>query len=292
MKRFDQTQIYESHAPADAVLNDIASLRSHDAVVEGRARRAGRWCLVWWIVTVLFFVAGVALFPFLLLFAVALVAAIVQTVRWSRAKKLDLENRRYELCGRILTMLGPDLDPAQPVRVRLDLRAADHPMKLKSQVKRDPWTIKLFLDEWLWVHAALLDGSRVTFRFAERKIVRSGWKRGSSGKMKHKTKAKSKYDLALQIAVRPRKHPGIDQLAQQGRPAIKLPRHLTPKSLQCKKGQLRLKVSLMGGWDEPGPNAPKSRTPPPISQGIAAMFLSLYQIIHLARKVQRKGVVR
>lgn len=284
------TRIYRRYDWPHVVQSDLTSLRQFDAEAERLSRRRGAWCAVGWVATVISLFVGSALPPLFVVTVILLVVSIVLTVRWRRAKARDLENRRYELCARLLDMLGPDLDAAQPVQIQLDLRAADHPAKLTGETNTPPWKNKHYVDPWLWLQAALLDGGRLTLRCTERKRVRRGWKRGSSGKMKRKVKAKSKHEVAVQVAVKPAKHPNIDALAKNGRGAVQLPHFLTAKAIDGKKGQIRLKAAFRGDWYEPGPEADEyaRSVVPRASVGIAAMLLSVYQVIHLSRRLHKR----
>ena len=231
---------------------------------------------------------AIAFFPPIGLGSVILfVSGIITLVIGLRAGKLDLEDRRYELCRRLLEVLMRDIGPGYPMWAYVDLNAADMNTKLVRTYERSPWTFKHYRDNWLWIQGDLLDGSVFTVTMAERKRVRSGWKRGYSGKMKYKTKAKSKHEVQVRLAPREKKHPGLGQVAWRGHGAVQLPPYAHPKGLAFKKGELRLKAQMFE-WDEPGPNEPPTHTPR-ASTTIASMLLSLYQMVNLSKTMAKKG---
>lgn len=288
LQRFHSSFVYHREGTLHELYADMDQLRQFDRDIEQRRSSAGKWMVGLWITSGVTLFIGFILWPLLLLLPFLVVPAIIFTSKHRKAKQLDLENRRYELLSRLVELLGRDMDPAQPAHVYLDLRSADHPSKLRGVTENKPWTIRHFQDEWLWMRGTLQDQSVFTLTATERRRIRSGWKRGASGKLKHKTKSKSKFYFGLQLSLRRKKHPHIDAIANAGHGAVQLPPHAMPKSLSCKKGVIRLKTVMPWEWDEPSPGQPASAQPR-ASTAIAAMFLSLYQMVNLSNQQQKKA---
>ena len=282
----DRTAIYQRHARPEEIIADVAHLRMVDAAIEKLSSKWTKIAIGLGIATfVQIFI--IALFPpILVTFVICGIVLTVAIIKAYKASKLDLENRRYELLARLLEVLARDMAPSYPLHVYLDLRAAELPLKLVNTYKRGSWNFKAYRDNWLWMQGDLLDGNVFTVSMTERLRVRSGWKRGASGKMKHKTKRKSKHEVQVRVAVRLKKHAHIANIAQRGHGAVKLPPYCQPKSLQCKKGELRLKAMMMD-WNEPGPNQQPTHVPR-ASTAIASMLLSLYQVVSLSQQVTKQ----
>ncbi len=289
LARFRDSGVYHQKAALNVILADMVQLRDYDTQIEARVRTHGRSSCLLWVLTVAAGAAAVVIWPLAILAVLLLIAAVVFSVKWGRASKLDLENRRYELVAQLLELVGRDSDWSQPLHVYLDLRPADHGSKLQSTHEQSPWTIQTFIDPFMSLEGTLGDGTRYKLGATERRRIRSGWKRGSSGKLKHKTKTKSKYRFEVDLIVRTKKHPRLEIIAASGHGAVQLPPFVQPKKLKCKKGVLHLEVSLPSEWDETAGDTQVAAMTTRASPIFAAMLLSTYQIVTLSKQVAKQA---
>ena len=155
--------------------------------------------------------------------------------------------------------------------------------------------MKYYEDPWLHLRGRLLDGTTYDLTVIERFQVRSRWKRGRSGKMKHKTKTKSATVVVLRLKPKAAKHAYLQRLASDARNAVQLPGWVQLRDLGVADGLLVLKVGTKTVWSVPDhPNkpskrgqAPKTEVPHNGQQMTAMMFLSLYQVLNLSRAISK-----
>jgi len=294
--QFESTLIYQSQGYYSALSNDLYALRALDrnAEVEGK-KLTTQGCILWPCAVALL---GLAVCSLILLFAgwwgiviaVLMVGGAAALVTWAvkvtrrglRIRKLNVENRRYELVARVLEIIGRDLDHRQPLWLQLDLRPPEHQQKFRGESKVGRWTVKWYADDWLWLSGVLADGTAFKLQAGERLQRRSCWKTSRSGKLKRKSKSKGSSFVTLTLRVKARKHPHLQHIAQRAHQAVQLPQHVRPLKLHAgKPGTIALKVELPQSWEE-APGAPHI---PRTSTAVAMMFLSLYQVISLSAEL-------
>jgi hypothetical protein len=272
------------------VLQEIDIIRRSDTDMEARIKKLGNWGCALWVMFVLGIGGTILFWPFALVTVALLVVAIVLQLKKRRLTPFDVEDRRYELVARILATVGGDLEPREPVSVALNLQTPTHASKLSGKSKVGRWDVSFYRDAWLWLTGSLLDGSSFELTLCEHRQDRSCWTRNARGKSKHKTKTKSKEVVSLALSVSARKHPALERIAAQAAPAIQLPPFARPLGLTSKQGVVRLKAALDGSWDEPAPGADAvSTSAPRASSAISMMFLSLYNVVQLARKASKRA---
>jgi hypothetical protein len=292
LDRFKRTLIYEARGPVAAVRADLEALRAFDADVERRQAQGTRIGCA----GLIGIVAGVSIIKpasasqnaFLAavgLAAVGLIAAVVGFVRRAVYKRINLENRRYELLGRVLALLEKDMRPDADVAVKLDLRPASHAEKLARKGKAGDWNVSYYTDRWLTLVGRLVDGTRYTLVLLAKVQARSRWARGRSGKMKYKTKSKGSSDAILRLKVKPDRYRHLADLAADARSAVQLPAGARVKAIQLEPGAALLRVAATDGWDDVAPGNTASK--PSGAHLVAMMFVSLYQVLNLSRAIDR-----
>jgi len=302
MGQFRHSAIYEWRGDPQTINHHIAHIRQLDIQVEQEIetlRKSGSKRTIWGVVLGLVgLILGVLVVPLILLFIgiPLFISGMMRSAEANKRNALDYDNKRYELVRRLLEVVGRELEWSEPVHLYMDLRPAELPQKVRGAYKlfdnfMGGMTQTNYQDDWLWLQGQLVDGTQFTATMAERARVRAGYKRGASGKLKHKTKRKSKHYLGLQLKVRPKKYPGVFGIAQRGHPAVQLPPYCQPKSLKTKRNTVRLMAVLPHPWQEPAPGAMLDHRPRG-STVFAMMFLSLYQMLNLAKEKQRAAARR
>lgn len=277
---------YSNQSTVPDLLADLAMIAEFDRTMEAKRKRLGRLLAVGFVALIASFVAlGAGLqtiaVPAIIICGLGLIALgiLLRRLGWQ-----DLPNDRYVLLQTLLELLSRDAEPEALFQVNLVLSQPTSPHKKQStepHPHRSGWKIDRFEDEWLQVQGSLLDGNELALYAMERCITQYGWKRGRSGKSKYKTKTKSKgQDLTLNLTFSRRKYGAIALLSREAEAAIRLPAGVQLKRLKLDDHHISLSVKV--------PAQPADR---PISQQmhqtITLMFLSLYQILNLARKLSK-----
>ncbi len=287
-----KTKRYEKEAQAGELMADLKEMRSLDRVYEGKVRR-----FLWiGIPSVLAGIGGAILcgaalenpalaglvgIPLGLVGLVCIVLAILN-------KRGDLDDRRYELPGRLLGLLDRDVAPDQPYALVIDFRPTDHKEKFERKGEAGTWKVKYYRDPWLTLSGRFLDGTHFTLEGVELQQNRSKWKRSRSGKMKHKTKKKHGAEFQLALKFKPERYAAIESLAGDLSGAIQLPPDTICKGVDCANGKLKLRVGLKGvRWQSNTPDCDELSRESGL-QVVSMMFLSAYQILNLGRELTKR----
>lgn len=218
-----------------------------------------------------------------LLLAGSILTAIYAGIRVAQLNRIDLANDRYGLVQKLLTMLSRDLPDNTSLSLKLVLDKPTDKRKKRGTVphpNRKGWKIDQFRDPWLTLRGRLLDGTRFLITATELYQTAYGWKRGRSGKNKYKTKSKPKgAELGVTLIYPRRKYGAIQVLEKDAMGAIQLPDGVRLKQWKMTGKALRLGVKTL-----PDPTASDRR----LYQTFTMMFLSLYQILNLARALSKK----
>ena len=114
--------------------------------------------------------------------------------RRKAVERFDTPNSMRLTVRPVVTLLREDVAKSTPISLAIDLRPSETPETLVHRTpphERPPWrklTEEFFDRRLLYAEAKLADGARLQLTLYERVRKRSGTKRGSSGKIKHKTK--------------------------------------------------------------------------------------------------------
>ena len=280
------TDMAYSHAAEDVqLIADMQHLATYDEAIEKLRAKWGSFSGFAWVAVVGLGIIGIAAESNPAIFAaIALaVVAVFVTVKWRNYAGLDLPNERYEIAERTIGMIGRDCG-GEPIHLHVDLAKSSNDGFVSDTYEQAPWTFTIYENEWLNCSGKLLDGTAFELIVTERVKKRAGWKRGSSGKMKHKTKLKNKHFAELRIKPRHKKHPRLGQAAKDAVGAVQLPKgEAISRGVRFHKGMLRLKTQLHctdGGFGM------TSLDPEGTGNVVAAMFLSLYQVIGLSTQLR------
>lgn len=286
---FSRTHIYSTRALPHVIERDMHELQGLDRYYE---RKESQW-------------TGRALIGFLVAFPAMCVAkganpseknlmavGVVLCIVWViiafriRAKfgQKDIEDRRYQLIARLVRCLAVDMRPDQPLRVMLDLRKVDIPPKCTDKGSRNGWAVEYFRDPWLRLQGRFADGTRFVIRITDIVQNRSRPKIGRSGKRKIKMKQKGKAIAVVELAAKPEAYPLLPRVAEGAREAVQLPRRARLKDLKIRGHRIALKCMIPYDWYE----TEESENRLVGSTVVAMMLLSLYQVLNLAKALEKR----
>jgi hypothetical protein len=251
---FRERSIYAAQGAIPAMFQDLAKIGYLDQELEAKRSKWGWFTALGAIALVGGFVISVVLPPLFIGWAILLVAFIFIVRAYGAAKKADMENARFILAHRLLGLIEPDLDPRQPVTLRIGLSPYDDRRKIKSHRKMSvsggvgQWDEYVYEDDFLHLAARGADGSKIKLVLFETVRERKGWKRGRSGKMKSKRKAQARFSLSLAIDVKAEKHGALARMREAAWRAVRLPVLAKAKSLDVGPDGVALEVVSRAGW--------------------------------------------
>ncbi len=280
IQSFRKTLLYQATPSAVQLQANFRQIAAQDKQAEKKS-------VFYWIVTViaglltfgslflLSSVPGIAFVP-IVLFGVTVVIGIIAS-RWSR---LNIQNLRYELPVNLVDMLSRDMKKDAPLDVRVDF---SKPTDSRKQVSKGPWagrakwTEAVFEDHWMRLSGRFLDDTLFALMLNEHTVVRSGWKRGRSGKMKRKTKTKPKgFEAEVVLQFSRKKYGAIALLENDLSQAMQLPNGVTLKKIKANDHQLVIKAKVPPGFSQEG-----------FYQLFTQMLLSAYQGLNLSKELSK-----
>jgi len=294
--QFRQNLSYTVQASVAKVIDDLQEIENIDRLAEQKQKHYGQQALYYFlgimIAVVLMVVVSnlninnslqnllVILFIITIIgLSIGFIYALVNRVKFS---KINIANYRYKTTQRILQMLSRDMDENTDIDLQLSFRPTEkdeyktgtipHPIK-------SGWKIDNYQQTWLELQGQFLDKTRFKLSATAISKKQYGWKRGSSGKSKYKTKTKSGgLDIDLNIIYPQRRYGAVKILKDEAINAIKLPRlaHLRGLKITDKFMQLSVRIA---------PNVADSQEE--IYQTTTTMFLSLYHILNLAKALSK-----
>jgi len=219
----------------------------------------------------------------LFLVTLALIVACIYTlVKRSQYKKTNISNHRYNLTKQILQMLGRDMDKASV----FDLKLSFQPMEIdNNKIGTNPhpyksgWKVDSYRNEWLRLQGQFLDKTRFNLSLTELSKKEYGWKRGSSGKQKYKTKTKGMgLDIDLKLSYPQSRYGAIKVLQNEINSAVKLPQSSTLRLAKVTDKSINISARIAPQFVE---------VQNTLYETIAAMFLSCYQVLNLAKLLSK-----
>lgn len=278
LKQFSTHLTYQTTASVSSIREDLTAIIAFDRQAEARQKRFN--------IILICSIIGGFVSCFLIAFVIGIVTligcvgvAIYAGIMLNKYKRRNLANYRYEVLQKILTMLDRDMERDAPVELTLVLSPPTDKTK-KTQTTPHPhrsgWKIDHFRDRWLMIDGYFLDETQFTLIATELHITQYGWKRSRSGKSKYKTKSKPKaHELELTLTCPRRRYGAMTVLHQDARDAIQLPPSVRLTRFKLSDHRLMLATKT--------PPWTSSQEEDALYQTIAMMFLSLYQVLNLAR---------
>lgn len=133
-------------------------------------------------------------------------------IRW-RLGKIDIHNNLREFVVPVVNLIGQDMEAGTKISLDLDLRGKTLDSKLKDNRKNDPgWfsypkvTTRVYDDPWFRLTGQLVDGSRLILNVDDQVTRIDKTYKGSSGKIKSKTKYKIKHEIMAGLALKHKKY--------------------------------------------------------------------------------------
>ena len=135
--------------------------------------------------------------------------------------------------------------------------------------------IDSYQHEWLRMRGQFLDKTRFILTATVLSKTQYGWKRGRSGKNKYKSKTKPVgLDIGLTLNYSQKQYGAIKVLKNEIDAAIKVPIFCQIRNIKVTDKSIYLLVRVSSHLAEKSPE---------IYQAITTMFLSLYQVMNLAK---------
>lgn len=281
---FRKTLIYRSTQNIAQVQQDLDGLRMIDQTAESKRRRWTTVATVGGLLTVtglvLLFVssqstpAGFFMIVGLLVMTPGIALALM-------SGRYDLENRRYELVDRVLSLLKADTEKNSNVQVEINLKPVDDGSKKTGTGTVGVWSVNYFQDPWLAVYGTLMDGTAYQITMTEKHQARSYWKRNARGKSKYKSKKKSAFEVLLTLHPNKKRYPDLKDKAGNANQVLRIPDWVKIRQFRVAKDELLLKVQGKEEWSVAA--ADEARQAAAADHLIAMMFLSLYRVLNQVR---------
>lgn len=180
--------------------------------------------------------------PLVGLVIAAAVNGIIQVARWSKLRKQDLIND-FRLCVvPLLEMLREDISPKERLKIDINL-SGPAKEKIVSKQELDPSsfgpnvqkvTRTIFSDPWCRMEIPLLDGNTVGLAIENYYLKFDRRQRGSSGKIKFKTKWKKRSVARARLEPKPSGFAWDLAKAKQQPPEHKLKMKDKPGAAACR----------------------------------------------------------
>lgn len=132
------------------------------------------------------------------------------------------------------------------------------------------------------IEGYFLDGTHFSLIANELSQIRSGWRRGISGRNKYKSKSKAQgLELSLTLTYLKQKYCPVETLQERVHSAVKIPKKTEIKKLKVTDKSMNLIVKM------PPYMSDKQEM---IYKTITMMFLSLYQVLNWTQILSKQQV--
>ncbi|BAY17631.1 hypothetical protein NIES2109_10470 [Nostoc sp. HK-01] len=296
LKQFRENLTYRAQAPVAQIISDLQEIAEIDRLAELKQKEYGKKALYYFLGIViaigLIIVVSITLTNTQLLGGLALllivailglaIAFIVALITRAKFGRINVINYRYQAAQKILQMLSRDMDANTNVKLNLSFQPI-HKNEYKTTTTPHPhksgWKIDNYQHEWISIQGSFLDKTRFELSATSLSKKQYGWKRGSSGKSKYKSKIKSGgLDIHLNLTYSQRRYGAIKILQSEIDGALKLPKLSNLRNLRLTDKSMQLAVRI-------APNVADNQAE--IYQTVTAMFLSLYHVLNLAKSLSK-----
>jgi hypothetical protein len=279
-QNFQKTLTYTATSSTGQIFQDLDAIAKLDQEAEKKKFRytivfaLGLLCLF----VSFFLISSVPEIAIILLIS-SVVAVIIGGIFMGRYGRVDVPNYRYELTRRIIYLLNRDLQENTNLHINLIFSPPTQKQKQIStgnHPSRRGWKVELFQDQWCSIEGEFSDRNRFQLILNEFHRIASG--RNPRGKYKSKKKPKGG-EVFLKLTCNQRQYGAIKILKQDAQGAIKLPDRVKIKGLNITDKAILLRVNVPSEiWNNQDV----------MYQTITLMFLSLYQVLNLARMLSQK----
>lgn len=287
LKTFRKNLIYEETAPVSMILRDLNVMAAIDRVAEAKQKLFTKMLVGLIVGTFLsiFLISVLNEIGVVLLIGFAIIAIYAGVMR-SKHRRLNVQNQRYELLKQLLKMLNRDMDENANVNLCLVLSSPTHKDKRINTIPHPyqaGFKVDLFRDDWLNLQGQFLDKTRFILTVTELYQTKYGWKRSRSGKSKYKSKSKPKgLETNLVLNYPQRRYGAVKILQNEVTGAVNLPERASIKRLRIKDKEMEITTKILSN---------SSDNSDYVYQVITSMYLSLYQVLNLARMLSNKKEV-
>ncbi|MCC5640516.1 hypothetical protein LC593_32750 [Nostoc sp. CHAB 5844] len=296
LKQFRQNLTYTVQAPVTPVIADLHEIAEIDHLAELKQKEYGKKALYYFLGVVISVVLIIVVSTFvtntgflgwlLILFVIALIGLIIGFIYAlvNRAKfgRINIINYRYQSTQRILQMLSRDMDANANIQLQLSflpIQKNEYKTSTTPHPVKTGWKVDNYQHEWINIQGLFLDKTRFELSATTLSKKQYGWKRGSSGKSKYKSKTKSVgLDIHLSLTYSQRRYGAIKIFKDEVNGAVKLPKLSHLRDLRVTDKSIALAVRI-------APNVADNQEE--IYQTVTAMFLSLYQVLNLAKALSK-----
>jgi hypothetical protein len=207
-KQLLKDKVVSMNRPIDELLKAFRAIGEYDRQADKARGQFGCGGALLIVLSIPLAIVAVNISPLLFILPVVAIAAAVWLITtWKKMAGLDLSNNLRDFVVPVLTIFREEVDTAEPMQVKLDLRPATCPEKKKSEQQlpvTKPVTKMVestFLDEWFQAEARLATGGRVRWNIADEIRERSRTKRNPRGKYKTKVKYRKRTDIDVALSL-------------------------------------------------------------------------------------------
>lgn len=200
--------------------------------------------------------------------------------------KIFKNQYRTELSQKLIDLLSRDIDEQSIIEFKLSYKYDKDKINKLYTLKhphKSGWKIDHYRHEWLSFRGKFIDKNNFYLTIAKLSKTAYGTKRSSSGKIKNKSKDK---DLGLELSLickySQKRYGAIKLLKDDFISALKIPS-------ECKTRKIRLTDKAIIWVVRISPQF--SNKVDSIYQAIMMMFLSLYQVLNLAKKLTKSSKI-
>ncbi len=135
------------------------------------------------------------------------VGALVLAQGQSRTSTKQINARLRDYILPVMSVLSADLNTSVPVTLTVDLRGSSMKTKLKERFEDQHQgyprrSTAVYIDPWFTGSCQLVDGTRLRWQLTDYVQQRTTTKRSSSGKIKRKSKTKTRHIIMLALDLR------------------------------------------------------------------------------------------
>ena len=286
---------YSRQASCEELLSDLGALRLLDAHSERmikKGQKIASLSLIGMIVggAGVFWSGSGGLQVLAAAFVLAGIGGFIYGVIFQKSHgRLNLEDLRYEIPAQLLNFLQVDTKPDVPTSCQIDFEQHNAQRKLIREGKAGRWNVKYFTSRWFSLQGRLADDTKYSLSMMIKHQDRHRTQRSASGKLKHKSKSKTAQEIALKFKLKEKRYPQLKEIvtdvARTAHQAVQIPSHSAIKSLEVSSESLQLTVTTPRSFQ--GPGVPEQKAVEEAVTIVTSMMLSLYQILNLAKAIEK-----
>ncbi|MEB3147499.1 MAG: hypothetical protein VKL60_00550 [Sphaerospermopsis sp.] len=297
VKQFRQSLTYATKSSINQIITDLYEIAEIDRLAELKQQEYAKKALYYFLGIIISIVllivvfdifTGTEVFFWLIILIIAsilglLIALITAFIKRSEFSRINIINFRYQVTENILQMLSRDISQSAEIKLNLSFKSTEdneHKISTLPHPSKPGWQINNYQQEWITIQGQFLDKTRFELSGTAISKKQYGWKRGASGKNKYKSKVKSLgLELHLNLSYSQRRYGAVKILQKEAVSAVKLPKFSELRGLRVTDKSIQLVVRV-------APSVAEKQEE--VYQTVTAMFLSLYQVLNLAKALSKQ----